>query len=128
MKHPSISESEWLVASAIWAEEGLTAAEVAGRLEGKTDWKQKTVNTFLARLVAKGVLFTRPEGRAFRYFPKIPREQCVRRESESFLQRVFGGAAAPMLAHFCETTDLSDEEITRLRKILNRKGKARDEK
>ncbi len=71
--------------------------------------------------------FTRPDGRAFRYFPKIPREQCVRRESESFLQRVFGGAVAPMLAHFCETTDLSDEEVARLRKILNRKGKARDE-
>jgi BlaI family penicillinase repressor len=128
MTPPSISESEWLVASVIWAEEGLTAAEVGARLEGRADWKQKTVNTFLARLVAKGVLFTRPEGRAFRYFPKIPREQCVRQESESFLQRVFGGAVAPMLAHFCETADLSDEEVARLRKILNRKGKTRDEK
>lgn len=125
MNSPSISESEWLVASEIWLEEGLTAAEVAARLADKTAWKQKTVNTFLARLVTKGVLFARPEGRAFRYFPKIPREHCVRRESESFLQRVFGGAVAPMLAHFCETSDLSDKEVARLRKILKRKGKAR---
>lgn len=128
MNTPSISESEWLVASEVWSEEGLTAAEVATRLADKTAWKQKTVNTFLARLVAKGVLFTQPEGRAFRYFPKIPREQCLRKESESFLQRVFGGAVAPMLAHFCETTDLTDEEVARLRRILNRKGKGRDEK
>ncbi len=128
MNAPSISESEWLVASVIWSEEGLTASEVAARLADRTAWKQKTVNTFLARLVTKGVLFTRPEGRAFRYFPKIPREHCVRRESESFLQRVFGGAVAPMLAHFCETNDLSDEEVARLRKILKRKGKTRDEK
>lgn len=119
---PPISDSEWLVASVVWAEEGLTAADIASRLEDKTAWKQKTVATFLARLVAKGVLATRPDGRAFRYFSLIPREQCVRSESESFLKRVFGGAAAPMLAHFCETADLTDEEVEKLRKILKRKG------
>lgn len=130
MKAPtaSISDSEWLVASTIWAEEGLTAVEVAARLEGRTVWKQKTVNTFLSRLVSKDVLRTQPEGRAFRYFSKVPRECCVRRESESFLKKVFGGAVAPMLAHFCETADLSDEELERLRKILNEKGNPRRKK
>lgn len=121
-KPPPISDSEWLVASVVWAEAGLTAADIAARLEGRTAWKQKTVATFLARLVSKGVLATRPEGRAFRYFPLIPREHCVRSESESFMRRVFGGAAAPMLAHFCETADLTDEEVAELRKILKRKG------
>lgn len=125
---PSISESEWIVAYEVWAEEGLTASEIGTRLEGRASWKQKTVNTFLTRLVAKGVLEAKPEGRAFRYFSRIPREQCVRAESESFLQRVFGGAVAPMLAHFCETADLSDEEVARLRKILKRKEKSRREK
>jgi BlaI family penicillinase repressor len=120
---PSISESEWIVASEVWEEDGLTAAEIGARLDGRTAWKQKTINTFLTRLVAKGVLEARPEGRAFRYFARIPRDQCVRAESESFLRRVFGGAVAPMLAHFCETADLSDDEVERLRKILNRKGK-----
>ncbi len=118
---PSISDSEWLVASVVWAEEGLTAAEIAARLGSRVSWKQKTVNTFLARLAAKGILAARVDGRAYRYFAKIPRERCVRRESESFLQRVFGGAAAPMLAHFCETAELSDDEVERLRKILKQK-------
>lgn len=125
---PSISESEWIVASEVWEEDGLTASEIGTRLVGRMVWKQKTINTFLARLVSKGVLEARPEGRAFRYFARIPREQCVRAESESFLHRVFGGAVAPMLAHFCETADLSDEEVERLRKILKEKGKSRCEK
>lgn len=120
---PTISESEWVVASEVWEQDGLTASEIGARLEGRTAWKQKTINTFLARLVAKGVLESRPEGRAFRYFARLPRAQCVRAESESFLHRVFGGAVAPLLAHFCETADLSDEEVERLRKILKRKGK-----
>lgn len=125
---PSISDSEWLVASEVWAEEGLTAADIADRLASRTHWKQKTINTFLARLVAKGVLIARPDGRAFRYQAGIPKEQCVRQESESFLKRVFGGAVAPMLAHFCETQDLSPEEIDKLRDILKRKGRRSDAK
>lgn len=119
---PSISESEWIVASEVWSEDGLTASEIGARLEGRAAWKQKTVNTFLTRLVAKGVLEARADGRAFRYFTLIPREQCVRAESDSFLKRVFGGAVAPMLVHFCETADLSDDEVDRLRKILKKKN------
>jgi BlaI family penicillinase repressor len=120
---PSISESEWIVASEVWEEDGLTASEIGARLDGRMSWKQKTINTFLTRLAAKGVLEARPEGRAFRYFALIPREQCVKAESESFLHRVFGGAVAPMLAHFCETADLSSEEVERLRKILKEKSR-----
>jgi len=119
---PSISDSEWRVASIVWDEDGLTATQIAERLA--TPWKLKTVNTFLARLVAKGVLDARREGRAFRYGARIPREQCVRAEGESFLKRVFGGAVAPMLAHFCEATDLSESEVSELRRILNRKANA----
>ena len=120
---PSISESEWIVASEVWEEDGLTASEIGTRLDGRMAWKQKTINTFLTRLTTKGVLEARPEGRAFRYFARIPREQCVKAESESFLHRVFGGAVAPMLAHFCETADLSGEEVERLRKILTEKSR-----
>lgn len=122
---PTISDSEWTIASVVWDEGGLTAAEIAERLPRKVQWKLKTVNTFLARLVSKGVLTVELDGRAYRYHAKIPRERCVRAESESFLKRVFGGAAAPMLMHFCETADLSDEEIAELRRVLNEKTPAK---
>ncbi len=84
-------------------------------------WNQKTVATFLTRLVDKGVAMARADGRAFRYRARASREQSIIRESESFLQRVFRGAAGPMLAHFCEQTELTQEEITRLEEILRRK-------
>lgn len=116
---PGISDSEWLVAQVIWEEGGLSAVEIAERLT--KEWKLKTVNTFLTRLVGKGVLAAEKDGRAFRYRALIPKERCVREESESFLRRVFGGAVAPMLAHFCEASDLTETEIKELRKILNRK-------
>lgn len=124
MTAPGISESEWVVASIVWEEEGLTATEVAARLAADVKWKPKTVNTFLARLVSKGVLATKRDGRAYRFHAKIPREQCVRAESKSFLKRVFGGAVEPLLMHFCETTELTGDEIENLRRLLNKKTPA----
>ena len=81
------------------------------------------MNTFLARLSAKGVLGVTREGKANCYFPKLERSACVRAVSASFFERIFGGAAAPMLAHFCETAPLSDAEIADLTAILRRRQK-----
>ncbi len=118
---PNISDSEWLVASIVWDHDNLTAQEIADELGNSVKWKLKTVNTFLSRLTSKGVISSERDGRAFRYHALIPREQCVRAESASFLKRVFGGAVAPMLTHFCETANLTDEDVTTLRRILDKK-------
>ena len=118
---PRISSAEWQVLDALWDRAPATAAEIYAALDNSPGWHLKTVNTFLARLVEKGVLAVRRDGKANVYTPWFTREQCVRRESETFLQRVFGGAAGPMLAHFCERADLSDAEIDDLRRILDQR-------
>lgn len=121
-KPPRLSESEWIVANIVWEHPRSTAAEIYRHLPEGVSWKQKTLNTFLARLAQKGVLGIRRDPKANVYFPKAPRETCVRAESDSFFQRVFRGAAAPMLAHFCETVDLDAETIEKLRRILDEKS------
>ncbi len=124
MQHPKISSAEWEVLDVVWRHAPVTAPSVYAELSGQTSWAQKTVNTFLSRLVEKGVLEVRREGRANSYTPKLTREQCVRQESESFLQRVFRGATGPLLAHFCEGADLSDEEVSQLQRLLRKSGKS----
>jgi len=121
---PNITDSEWLVASIVWDQDDLTAQEIADRLGDSVKWKLKTVNTFLARLTSKGVIAADRDGRAFRYRALIPREQCVRAESDSFLKRVFGGAVAPLLTHFCETADLTDDDVATLRRILDQRNES----
>ena len=39
-------------------------------------------------------------------------------ESESLLDRLFGGRVAPLVAHFSEQRKLSDQDIAELRKLL----------
>ena len=118
-----ISPSEWEVLNALWDRAPVTAADVYEALSHETDWHHKTVNTFLARLAGKGIVSIRREGKVNVYTPNLTREQCVRQESESFLRRVFRGATGPLLAHFCESADLSNDEIARLQKILQQRTK-----
>lgn len=119
---PRISAAEWQVLEPLWDRAPATAAEIYAALGSKPGWHFKTVNTFLARLVDKGVVGVQRDGKANVYTPLCTREQCVHHESETFLQRVFRGAAGPMLTHFCERADLTDSEIARLRAILDKRA------
>ena len=118
-----ISPAEWEVLNVLWDHAPATAAEVFSALGEDREWHQKTVNTFLTRLVEKGVLRVKREGRTNVYAPRKSREQCVGAESASFLQRVFRGACGPMLLHFVEQADLSAEEIRELERLLKQKRK-----
>jgi|SRR5579863_5821714 len=123
---PDISDAEWDVMQVLWEASPLTANDVVDRVLAKKKWNPRTVKTLLNRLLRKGALRFEAEGKRYRYFPKISREECVRSESRSFLDRVFGGALGPMLAHFVSETTLTADEIRQLRKLIDhrqRKGK-----
>jgi len=66
-------------------------------------------------------------GRRYLYRPRVPRDAALRRESRSFLSRVFGGAVAPAVVHLLEQSDLklTPREIEQLRAILE-SGEERD--
>jgi BlaI family penicillinase repressor len=118
---PKISNAEWDVMSVVWAKAPLTATEVFDALPAGHGWKQKTVNTFLTRLVDKGVLNVDKKEKAFVYTARMAREKCVQTEGDSFLRRVFQGATGDLVLHFCERADLTAEEIRELEQLLKAK-------
>ena len=119
---PRISESEWEVMNVLWSATGpRTAAAVFAALPHGHGWHQKTVNTFLARLVAKRVVRLTKEGNVNLYAARLRREDCIAREGRGFLARVFRGAAGPMLLHFCAEAELTAAEIRELEELLEKK-------
>ncbi len=118
---PRVSEAEWEVMQVLWDRHPRTAAEVIEALGPERGWSDRTVKTLLSRLLKKGVLAHESEGRRYLYRPRITREECVRAESESFLNRVFGGEASPLLAHFVREGELSEDDLAELRALLREK-------
>jgi BlaI family transcriptional regulator, penicillinase repressor len=118
-----ISEAEWEVMNVAWNKSRVAASEVVEQLEAKRGWRPRTIRTLLDRLVSKGALKIKTEGKRYLYSPAVKMDACLRKESQSFLKRVFGGEPASMLIHLVKTTELSPEEIKQLKKILSEKEK-----
>ena len=117
---PNISESEWSLMEALWESSPQTASELTKTLRPTMNWAENTVRTLLTRLIDKGAIKTGENSSGTRtYLPAVKREACVRAEGESFMQRIFGGAAKPLLVHFAQNSKLTAEEVRELKKILD---------
>src|SRR5262245_1125559 len=126
MAQYTISDAEWLVLQAVWDGHPASAEDIVGRLASRTNWHPRTIKTMLHRLVRKGVLSFKRDGKRYLYSPRASREACLRQASRSFLDRVFGGAAAPAILHLVEEAKLTPEEIERLKDILSGKAERKE--
>lgn len=118
-----ISDAEWSVMKVIWQESPLTAASVIDYLKPETDWNPKTIQTLISRLVKKGALGVKKEGALNEYYPLISKEDCMRQETKTFLQKVYDGSLQILLANFINNENLSPQEIEELKSLLNEKTK-----
>lgn len=118
---PKISDAEWQVMKLFWQHSPRTANEVIEALKGKVDWNAQTIRTLINRLVQKGALRHEKQGRAYLYYAAVQEKHVKKAETKSFVSRVFDGSMKPMIATFLEETDLTDEEIDELERLLEEK-------
>ena len=113
-----ISEAESIVMDVLWRQHPRSAEAVVAALAESQRWQEPTIKTLLNRLLRKGAIVATREGRRYLYTPVLERGDWLIDESESLLDRLFGGRVAPLVAHFSEHRKLSDEDIAELRKLL----------
>ena len=113
-----ISEAESVVMEVLWASSPRAAEDVIQALAGHQDWQEPTIKTLLNRLLKKGAISAEREGRRYLYSPVLQREEWVRTQSSSLLQRLFGGRLAPLVAQFQAEQGLSEDDRAALRALL----------
>jgi BlaI family penicillinase repressor len=119
MKVPeSISEAESAVLAVLWDRGPATAEDVSAALAAPRGWQDSTVKTLLGRLLKKGAVRAQKDGRRFIYTPALAREEWLSRESESLLNRLYGGRVAPLVAHFSRHRKLSKRDIRELKRLI----------
>ncbi len=113
-----ISEAESVVMDVLWQRHPLAADEVVVALASQQEWQEATVKTLLNRLLNKGAISARKDGRRYLYSPQLRREDWVHEESRGLLERLFDGRVAPLVAHFSKHRKLSRKDIAELRKLI----------
>jgi BlaI family penicillinase repressor len=120
-ENPRITEAESEVMKLLWKEQPLSAGDIISRLSQDMQWTQQTIKTFLNRLHKKKAIAFQKTGRNYHYYPLVSHEQYLKIENQTFLDRVYNGAAGALCAHFIQETPLSEDEIDELRELLERK-------
>lgn len=113
----SISEAESVVMEVLWARSPLATEDVMGALH-HSKWQESTVKTLINRLLKKGALKARKDGRRYLYSPAISRKEWLSQESDGFLSRMFGGRVAPLVTHFSQQRKLSKRDIADLKRLI----------
>ncbi len=101
-------------ADIIWQNEPIQSSELVKRSESELGWKKSTTFTVLRRLSEKG-LFKNEGGTVTSL---ISRDEFYSMQSERFVDDTFGGSLPAFLAAFTKRKNLTKEEITELRRLV----------
>ncbi len=118
----TLSDSEWKLMNQIWQTPAMTIMELTAALKEETGWSKNTVITMLSRLEGKGAVHHVTEGRAKRFFPSVERENAALAETESFLDKVYGGSLGVMMNALVDSHSLTQADIAELSAILDKAG------
>lgn len=114
-----ISEAESRVMEILWqAREPRSAEDIVDAIADAQNWQEATVKTLLNRLLKKRAITATRDGRRYLYRAIARRGDYVHAESASLLDRLFGGRVAPLVAHFSQRDQLSDDDIAELRALI----------
>ena len=105
----------------VWWRGPATVRDVYEALREERKVAYTTVMTMMNVLERKGHLRKRAEGRSFVYRPTRPQRQVIGSMVREFVERVFGGSAAPLLAHLVEEEKLTPDELDALARRIEEK-------
>ena len=115
----SLSNREAEIMAVLWEQGACTVAEVKEKLSDPLAYT--TVLTILRNLEAKEYVGHEPDGRAHRYFARV-RQQAARKSAIRHLAgKLFQGSADLLLTQLVADRKLSDDQVRRIREILDEK-------
>ena len=123
-KHPGeLTEAEWDIIRVVWREQPCAAGTVQEALAASRNWAYSTVKTTMDRMVKKGILTTSNIRNLQLFSAKISETQARRSEIFKTVQRAFNGALTPMMQFLLEHEKLSEKDIAKLRKMIDKAEK-----
>ena len=117
---PQISESELEVMKVLWKIKRGTSSQIVEELIISTDWKPKTIQTLITRLVSKeAVEVDKSNKKSYIYYPKVNEDDYKNSVSTSFLEKLYNGSINMMIASFIKNKKMSKDDIEELKNLLD---------
>ncbi|MBQ1744114.1 MAG: BlaI/MecI/CopY family transcriptional regulator [Clostridiales bacterium] len=111
-------DSEIKVMEIIWEKGPLSAKEISLIAADSIGWNKNTTYTVIKKLEAKG--FIRRDEPGFICTPLVSREQMQKQETESLINKFFGGSKKALFSALIDKEDLTDEQAEELQRLIDK--------
>jgi len=111
-----VHDSELKIMEFLWRDGELTAGQLAKLLKEDTGWNRNTTYTVIKKLVEKKAVERIEPNFVCRAL--ITKEQVQQHEAVELGNKLFDGSADAFLSAFLSGKNLSDDEISRLKNIV----------
>ena len=113
-----LTPRELAIMQVVWDRGDVTVRDVHEALSRERKVAYTTVMTLMNILTTKGHLVRHQAERAYTYRAARPRQQVVGRLVREFVDRVFDGAAQPLLVHLVRHEKLTPAERAELKRMI----------
>ena len=100
----------------LWEQNDLPAKEIARRLGESVGWNKNTTYTVIKKCVDKGAIERREPN--FVCHAALTRQQAQKEETDSLVEKVFGGSAELLFASILSDRSLTKDELARLKALV----------
>ncbi|MGX4600312.1 BlaI/MecI/CopY family transcriptional regulator [Faecalimicrobium sp. JNUCC 81] len=115
-----ITDAELEVMKVLWENGSCSSSQIVELLTTSTDWKPKTIQTLITRLVSKEAInVDKTNKKSYMYSANISEEEYKTYANESFLKKLYNGSVNMMLSSFIKEKKLSKDDINDLKKLLD---------
>jgi BlaI family transcriptional regulator, penicillinase repressor len=120
-KLPKLTDPEFEIMKIVWERGKVTINEVLETINSrkKRNLRRTTIQVQMKRLEEKGWLIHQEEGRNFLYESTRGREEVSREITSDIKRRIFDGSYANLVKALFQGSDITGDEIKRIRKILD---------
>ena len=116
-----ISDAEWQVMKIVWMQGEQTSSDLIRVLAERFDWSKSTVQTLLARLVDKGCLTRKKEGKSFVYSALLTLDQSRDLLVRDIKDKVCSRRMKHLLADLIMECDFTQADLEDLEAVISEK-------
>jgi predicted transcriptional regulator len=117
-KHPTLTPQELEIMKVVWERDIATVRDVYEALLENRRIAYTTVMTMMKILETKGYLRKTRQDRAFLYRPTRPKSQVVGGMLREFVDRVFNGAAEPLVVQLVKEKRLNEKDLQKIIRLI----------
>lgn len=117
---PSLSEAQMEIMNIVWDQPETTLGDIWRELQVKRKIARNTIQTLLTRMVEKGWVQYRAEGKVFHYRAAVPRQPTMKLVVSRLVETAFNGSAEGLVMALLDGQELKDDEAERIRALIDK--------